>query len=194
MTSSMDAYERQGRQAWIIHWIKHGFKMFRMYVFYIYIYIHIQCIQYTVCVLFVCICVIIHTCITLHYTTLHYITLHYITLYYIAYIHVHGDGSKLSTPGEQQNSWKSSPYKWCIYIIIHIYIYIYMFFECIVVRISAYKTNETRWRQPTSFQTPIRNRSIWWLAPRWICFHWSLQTWIVFVLIGHLGTPKRRMI
>ena len=122
----------------------------------------------------------------IHYITLHYITLHYV--YYIAYIHVHGDGSKLSSPGEQQNSWKSSPYKWCIYI------YIYIFFVCIVVRISAYKTNETRWRQPTSFQTPIWNRSIWWLAPRWICFHWSLQKWIVFVLIGHLGTPKRRMI
>ena len=106
-------------------------------------YTHIQCIQYTVCVLFVCMCVIIHTFITLHYTTLHYIT--YITLHTYMYMGMGQNSVPLVNSKIAGNHPPTND----------VYLYIYMFFVCIVVRISAYKTNETRWRQPTSFQTPI---------------------------------------
>ena len=85
----MDAYERQGRQAWIImiiQWIKHGFKMFRMYVFYIYIYIHIQCIHYTNLYSMCTVCLYVCDYTYIHYITLHYITLHYITLHIYMYM------------------------------------------------------------------------------------------------------------
>lgn len=181
MTSSMDAYEirREGKlgSSWSYSGSNTASKCFEsMYSTYnIYIY-SVYTIQYMYC-LFVCVWLYIHS---LHYATLHYIILHCIHTCTWGWV-------KTQCPWWTAKKMEIIPLQ-----MMHI-IYI-MFFVCIVVRISAYKTNETRWRQPTSFQTPIWNRSTWWLAPRWICFHWSLQKWIVFILIGHLGTPKRRMI
>ena len=120
MTSSMDAYERQGRQAWIIHWIKHGFKMFRMYVFYIYIYTYsVYSIQYVYC-LFVYVWLYIHA---LHYTTLHYITLHYITLHTYMYMGMGQNSVPLVNSKIAGNHPPTNDVY--IHIIIHIYIYVF---------------------------------------------------------------------